>query len=304
MKIVFPEFNNQNIKAALQLHRTLLDEGSTLPDFADPNFTPIEAIPAQSLDEACELIKSHQADSLIAGVDYSSRDVILACRDHFGMAKRPRFSSQPIRQLIPPEQVQTTFISNNSAENELYSTFSGLAVMQKVTPESTQTYLLADMAACKHPTKSQLIDIIWQTYHSAKTLLADEPRLALLSFSTLGSGGHDDFISLAEEIVPYFREQGVLIDGEMQLDAAVNPIIGEKKAPNSPVAGHANVLIAPDLNAGNLLYKSFEQFGSFTVAGPILQGFNFPVSDLSRGSTTADIVLTIEVISRLAKQSQ
>lgn len=283
MKIVFPEFNSQNIQDALYLHQALQDGSMTLSNFAHPNFTPIEALPAKNLDEACELVQTHQADTMLAGVDCSSRDVILACRDHFGMAKN-------------------------------YSTFSGLAVMHRPShsapdpvdlPSSpSQTYLLADMAACKHPTKSQLIDIIWQTYYSAKTLLKDEPRIALLSFSTLGSGGHDDFIALAKEIIPVFREQGILIDGEMQLDAAVNPKIGEKKAPSSPVAGHANVLIAPDLNSGNLLYKSFEQFGGFTVAGPILQGFNVPVSDLSRGSTPIDIVLTIEVIARLASSTQ
>lgn len=283
MKIVFPEFNHPSIQTALHTYERLLAEGYAFPDFANPDLIPIEALPAKSLDEACALVKSHQADTLIAGIDYSSRDIILACRDHFGLT-------------------------------ENYSTFSGLAVMQRPTSQepqnpasqnfasenpSTQTYLLADMAACKHPTKSQLIDIIWQTYHSAKSLLTAEPRIALLSFSTLGSGGHDDFITLAEEIIPLFREQGIVIDGEMQLDAAVNPRVAAKKAPNSPVAGRANVFIAPDLNSGNLLYKSFEQFGGFTVAGPLLQGFTIPVSDLSRGSTPADIVLTLAALTRL-----
>lgn len=274
MKIVFPEFTHPNIQTALHTYARLLTENYTFPDFANSSLAPIEALPAKNLDEACELVKSHQADTLIAGIDYSSRDIILACRDHFGLA-------------------------------DTYSTFSGLAVMQRPASENTpaQTYLLADMAACKHPTKSQLIDIIWQTYHTAKSLLAAEPRVALLSFSTLGSGGRDDFITLAQEIIPLFREQGILIDGEMQLDAAVNPRIGTKKAPDSPVAGYANVLIAPDLNSGNLLYKAFEQFGGFTVAGPILQGFTTPASDLSRGSTPADIVLTIATLVHLLNKS-
>ena len=86
----------------------------------------------------------------------------------------------------------------------------------------------------------------------------------------------------------------LLIDGELQLDAAINPRIGTKKAPNSKVAGFANVLIVPDLNSGNILYKAMEQFGNFTSAGPILQGFNAPISDLSRGSTVLDIVSVIE----------
>ena len=80
-----------------------------------------------------------------------------------------------------------------------------------------------------------------------------------------------------------------------QLDAAINSRIGAKKAPKSKVAGFANVLIVPDLNTGNILYKAMEQFGNFTSAGPILQGFNAPISDLSRGSTVLDIVSVIEV---------
>lgn len=78
-------------------------------------------------------------------------------------------------------------------------------------------------------------------------------------------------------------------------------MIGYKKAPSSLVAGQANVLIAPDLNSGNLIYKTFEQIAAFTVAGPILQGFNYPVSDLSRGSTAADVALTIETMAQLSQ---
>lgn len=119
----------------------------------------------------------------------------------------------------------------------------------------------------------------------------------MLSFSTLGSGGRDETISLSQAVVEKVRETHpeILIDGEMQLDAAINPRVGEKKAPNSPVAGYANVLIVPDLNSGNILYKAMEQFGNFIAAGPILQGFNAPVSDLSRGSTVEDILAVIEV---------
>ena len=91
----------------------------------------------------------------------------------------------------------------------------------------------------------------------------------------------------------------VSIDGEMQLDAAVNPKISAKKFPTSKIAGRANVLITPDLNSGNILYKSLEQFGDFTIAGPIIQGFQIPLADLSRGSTMEDIILTIKVIRSL-----
>ena len=171
-------------------------------------------------------------------------------------------------------------------------------------------FILGDAAACKHPNSEQLYDITLQTHDTAtkyfkylnhgSTNPASNnfltPRIAMLSFSTLGSGGRDETISLTQAVVEKVRETHpeILIDGEMQLDAAINPRVGEKKAPNSPVAGHANVLIVPDLNSGNILYKAMEQFGNFTSAGPILQGFNAPISDLSRGSTVLDIVSVIE----------
>lgn len=292
MNIVFPEFNHPTIQAAITAQKSLTE----LPCFSDPHASSITALPAPDLATACEMVNSGTADAMIAGIDYSSRDVILACREHFVMGERP--------QLVPSELVQPSSTSENSAEKSVYSTFSGLAVMQKPASNGTpdQIYLLADMAACKHPTEAQLIEIIWQTYFTARTLLSGEPRIALLSFSTLGSGGRDDFITLANKIIPDLRQQGLLIDGEMQLDAAINPKIGQKKAPHSPVAGQANVLIAPDLNSGNLLYKAFEQFGGFTAAGPILQGFSHPVSDLSRGSSVADVVLTMEVMACLAQR--
>jgi phosphotransacetylase len=91
----------------------------------------------------------------------------------------------------------------------------------------------------------------------------------------------------------------IKIDGEMQLDAAVNERIAAKKAPESEVAGKANVLIVPDINAGNILYKSLEQFAGAKVAGPILLGFNKPISDLSRGSTVEDVILTTECLAKL-----
>ena len=98
------------------------------------------------------------------------------------------------------------------------------------------------------------------------------------------------------------RRPEIAVDGEMQLDAAVNPRVGEKKAEahgGSEVAGRANVLIVPDINSGNILYKAIEQFAGATVAGPILLGFNKPVSDLSRGSTVEDIILTAKCLDKL-----
>lgn len=264
MNIVFPEFHNPTIQAALARHTEMRTSGEPIPGLAKQGVSKITALEAPDLATACTMVKSGQADTMIAGIDYSSRDVILACKEHLGLSGH---------------------------------TFSGLAVMQR----DHEIYLLADMAACKHPNKDQLIEIIHQTHTSASKLFAEPPRVALLSFSTFGSGGHDDTIDLMQAVRQEFQDSEILLDGEMQLDAAVNPTVAQKKFPDSPVAGRANVLIVPDLNSGNILYKAFEHIAGFHVAGPILQGFNFPVSDLSRGSSVADVILTIEVMAKLAQ---
>lgn len=271
-RIVFPEINHSYVQEAIKLAK------QKFPDF--------EAIGADNLEHACAAVKAGIADSMIAGIDYTSRDVILAARDIIGV-KNPR-------QLEKP-----TFSASFIFTKE-----------NKATPLGQSVFILGDAAACKHPSFDQLYDITLQTYETATKYFkyldnnsTDStlnnfltPRIAMLSFSTLGSGGRDETISLTQAVVEKVRETHpeILIDGEMQLDTAINPRVGEKKAPNSPVAGHANILIVPDLNSGNILYKAMEQFGNFTAAGPILQGFNAPVSDLSRGSTVEDILAVIE----------
>ena len=271
-RIVFPEINHSYVQEAINLAK------QKFPDF--------EAIGADNLEHACAAVKAGVADSMIAGIDYTSRDVILAARDIIGV-KNPR-------QLEKP-----TFSASFIFTKE-----------NKATPLGQSVFILGDAAACKHPSFDQLYDITLQTYETATKYFkylnhnsTDSalnsfltPRIAMLSFSTLGSGGRDETISLSQAVMEKVRETHpeIIIDGEMQLDAAINPRVGEKKAPNSPVAGYANVLIVPDLNSGNILYKAMEQFGNFTAAGPILQGFNAPVSDLSRGSTVEDILAVIE----------
>lgn len=271
-RIVFPEINHPYVQEAIKLAK------QKFPDF--------EAIGADNLEHACAAVKAGVADSMIAGIDYTSRDVILAARGIIGV-KNPR-------QLEKP-----TFSASFIFTKE-----------NKATPLGQSVFILGDAAACKHPSFDQLYDITLETHETAtkyfKYLNHDStdsalnsfltPRIAILSFSTLGSGGRDETISLSQSVVEKVRETHpeILIDGEMQLDAAINPRVGEKKAPNSPVAGYANILIVPDLNSGNILYKAMEQFGNFTAAGPILQGFNAPVSDLSRGSTVEDILAVIE----------
>lgn len=161
---------------------------------------------------------------------------------------------------------------------------SGAFLMQK----GDQRYIFADCAINIELDADTMAEVAVQSAETAK-LFGIDPKVALLSFSTKGSAKGDMVTKVAEATEKVHEMEPELpADGEMQFDAAVVPSVGELKAPGSKVAGHANVFIFPSLEAGNIGYKIAQRFGGFTAVGPILQGLNAPIADLSRGCSEDD----------------
>lgn len=164
------------------------------------------------------------------------------------------------------------------------------------------TLLFADCGVVIDPNAEQLAEIAICTADTFRSIVGSEPKVALLSFSTKGSAKHpniDKVVKALENVRA--RRPDILIDGELQVDAALIPEIGEKKSPGSAVAGKANVLIFPDLQSGNIGYKLVERLAGATAIGPILQGLELPSNDLSRGCKADDIVDAVVITSVQAK---
>jgi len=220
----------------------------------------------------CLMLKSGDADGEIAGARNTTTDVL-----------RPAFQ---IVKTLP----NTSIVSG-----------AFLMFVQDHSYGSDGILLFADCAVMPNPTAKELAEIAVTTAHTARTLAGIEPLVSLLSFSTKGSAMHE-MVSKVTEATRLAKEMApdLLIDGELQADAAIVPSVGRSKAPGSCVAGKANVLIFPNLECGNIAYKLVQRLGNADAIGPILQGMAAPVNDLSRGCCVDDIYKMIAICANQA----
>ena len=173
-----------------------------------------------------------------------------------------------------------------------------LMIVPDFQGESDRSFIYADCAVNIAPTADELADIALASAGSAAKLLGVEPRVAMLSFSTRGSASHADVDNVLEALsLARQRDPSLKIDGEFQADAAIIPRVAAKKVKDGgDVAGQANVLVFPDLDAGNIAYKLTQYMAGAQAIGPFLQGFAKPISDLSRGASADDVVATTAIV--------
>lgn len=170
-----------------------------------------------------------------------------------------------------------------------------------ITPDESKIWSFADCAVMPDPNEKQLADIAISTAETHKKIVGDDAKVAMLSFSTKGSAKHPNAQKVidATNIVKEKRPD-IMIDGELQADAAIVEAVGAKKAPGSSVAGQANVLVFPDLSAGNIGYKLVQRIAGCEAIGPIIQGLAKPLNDLSRGCSVDDIVNVSAILANLS----
>ena len=216
---------------------------------------------------ACMLVKTGRADGVVSGACHSSANTL-----------------RPALQIIKTKK-----------DVKLVSAFF-LMIVPDCEYGANGTFIFADAGLEQNPDSEKLAAIAASSAESFKLLVEKEPIVAMLSHSTMGSASHADVDKVVEAVKIAKKEYSEYkIDGELQLDAAIVPEIGKSKAPDCEIAGKANVLVFPDLDAGNIGYKLVERLGKAEAYGPITQGIAVPINDLSRGCSSDDIVGAIAI---------
>ena len=240
----------------------------------------IEQARAQVMDNTyfgTMMVKMGDADGLVSGACHSTANTL-----------------RPVLQIL-----------KTKPGTKLVSAFM---VMCTKTPEygAEGTVIFADCGLNIAPTADELAEIAIASADSWKAFMGDvEPRVAMLSYSTMGSAG-GDVAKKVQEATAFAKERApkLAVDGDLQLDAAIVPTVAKLKAPESDVAGKANVLVFPDLEAGNIGYKLVQRFGGAEAYGPVLQGIAKPVNDLSRGCSADDIVGVVAITAVQAQMAE
>jgi len=223
---------------------------------------------------ACMLVKTGRADGVVSGACHSTSNTL-----------------RPALQIIKTKPGVL-----------LVSAFF-LMVVPDCEYGANGTFIFADSGLEQNPTPEKLAAIAASSADSFQLLVEQEPIVAMLSHSTMGSASHADVdkvvdgVRIAKETYPEYK-----IDGEFQLDAAIVPEVAKSKAPESSIAGHANVLVFPDLDAGNIGYKLVQRLAKAEAYGPITQGIASPINDLSRGCSSADIVGVVAITAVQAQK--